>query len=950
MKLVRVTYVDYLPEWPDDDYDPDDLTVRVVGRSADGEKITRLLSGTDPHCYVPADEPLPERDTEDWTVLDVQGGFQGIDVEAGEKVDVQRVTLGHPKQTDSFRDEFSASFEADIPYYRRVTWDHNLNGYIRVPGDVQRCSIDDIETDIAEEEVDPIDPRVAVGDIEVADQEPRGFDEMAREADAPIVAATWYDSYEDYFEVIVVDPERETDPSGVKRRLSEHWGDHDLAPEYVEEADIRLKLVDTETDLLKKSIGFVQRTDPDITAGWNWVDFDWYYLLERSTRLDDVNPNDWSTIGRVKERKIEYDRRGVESAVEGLPAFDQMAGLDKQTYGEWRSTRLEFVASEELGIGKIPDITVSTAYTNGRRSEMTAYNLLDVQLTVALTEKHGIEDFWLSVADLCGIQIQDSHSEKRAVQGYIGARRSDDQVMPTNQENPIGDPAGGLVLMPGDGTYRFVAVLDLKSLYPSGIVTCNISPETHTQDLDAADVVIPGMPEKAEDVGGRIEPSDINWEYSDESMPWSQRPKGFEMDEQGILPEYAAQMFPEREKRKAKRNEYEQGSDLWIVWDNQQRGIKVVHNSMFGVENSRYFPLAKAGIGDAITGISRYILWRGAERVRDIGYDVVYGDTDSVLVSMEYGEDRSLEEAVKDAKGLQSELNAHMSTVAEDLGLPDPHPYIDQEEMPHELPDDANHLWFWEFEKMFEDFIQVGSKKRYAGTLGWKEGEYVDGDLSVTGFEAERSDSMEITAEVQRQVIRAILDGWGFNEVSEMVREELDRFSANADDLHEIGVPWNLGKPLEGPDSYGNIPRARAARFSNKHLDKDYSPGDDFRGYYIKRTPSFVPETDVLALDWTDDIPEGYALDRRKTIEKAFESALTPILEEVDWTFNEVIEGKRNQPAVDDAITDYDGDPFASAAESDAQSGSSGAEGQTSEPDEEPEEDTATDTQGALSW
>jgi DNA polymerase I len=913
--LMRVSYVDYLPEYEPDDYSPRDLVVRVVGRSEGGERVVRLLEGARPHCYVPEDETPADGGEGDYEVLNEETGYQGIDIDAGEKVPAKRVTLAHPKQTNDYVDQYSQSFEADIPFYRRVTWDHNLSGYIDVPENVQRVPIDSVETDIDREDVDPIDPRVAIGDIEVADEQNRGFDEMKREADAPVVAATWYDTYEEDYLVVVLDPEGEVEGSDVKQHIGEHWGDHEDAEQYVDDADITLSQVDTEADLLQRCIDYLGSREFDLTAGWNWVDFDWYYLLKRIDAIDSLNPHDLSDIGKVEMRKVNPDRRGVESAVEGLPAFDQMQGLDKQTYGEWRSRKLEFVANDQLGIGKIPGMTVATAYKN-RRSEMTAYNLLDVQLTVALTEMHGIEDFWLDMADLCGIQVQDTFSEKRMVQGYIGTRRSDDRVMPTNENRDIETPAGGLVLTPGDGIYENVAVLDLKSLYPSSMVTMNISPETMTDPSDA-DVVIPGMPEKEANVEGSITEENINWTDNDPSLPWSQRPKGFDLDELGIIPEFAREMFPERERYKDLRDEYDPEATEYVVYDNAQGGVKVVHNSMFGVENSQYFPLAKNGIGDAITGISRYILWRAAEYIESQGYEVIYGDTDSVLVRLDYDDrGRGQEELLLEGQGLQSQLNDHMATVADDIGLPDDHPFVDASEMPHDLPDSANHLWFFEFEKLYDNFIQVGSKKRYAGTLSWKEGKDVD-ELDVTGFEAERSDQMEITSEVQRQVIRAILDDWDFAEVSELVREEIERFSREADDLHEIGVPWNLNKPLSGPDSYGNLPNARAARFSNEHLDKDYSPGDDFRGYYVSRTPSFVPETDVIALDWTDDIPEGYKLNRDKTIEKAFESALTPLLEEVGWTFNEIREGKQNQPATDDSVTEYHGDPWSSEGSED---------------------------------
>lgn len=912
-ETLRIMDVDYLPRREPSGYNAKDLGVRIYGRTASGSRRTIVVTGCRPCCYVPQDEYLRssvEYETDDWQVLDHEAGYQGIDPVEGGRVSLHRLTLAHPKQVGRIADEFDRTWEADVPFRRRVAWDHGLSGYVRVPEQASRVHISDVETDVDPEEIDPIEPRVVVGDIEVVDESDRSFEAMKRVADAPIVSATWYDSYDDEFYVYLVDPDDRAEPSAVKAEVREHWGDHDLAGTYVEEADITLLQLDSEIELLQSTVAYFQQSDPDVAVGWNFVDFDWYYLLERMQQNDDVvSFHRMSPVHRVEYRKINPDGRGVESAVVGLPAFDQMSGLDQQTYGEWRSKSLEFVASEELGVGKIPGISVAEAYETDR-SQMTAYNLLDVQLCVALTEHHGIEEFFLDLADIAGVQIGDTWSEKRVVDSYIGRRCGDDSVLPTHEEREIETPAGGLVLTPGDGVYDLVAVFDLKSLYPSGIVTGNISPETMCP-IDDADFVVPGMPESEADVGGSIDPSDINWTDDDPSLPWSQRPKGFRMDVQGVLAEAAEEMFPEREKYKRRRDEHAPGSQGYVVNDNRQGGVKVVHNSLFGVQNSKYYRLARNGIGDAITGLSRYVLWRTAEYVEDLGYDVIYGDTDSVLVSLDYGDDREVEDAILDGKGLVQQINDHMTTVADDLDLPDPHPFVDAAEMPHDLPEDANHLWSFEFEKLYGRFLQVGSKKRYAGTLVWKEGAERDGDLSVTGFESERSDSMEITAEVQRGVLKRVLDGCGFSEVSSYVRDQIDRFDRESDTLHEIGVPWNLSKPLEGEGSYGNLPRARAARFSNEHLGKEYAPGDDFRGYYVRRTPTFVPETDVMALDWTDTIPEGYEVDWTKTISKAFESALTPIVEEVGWTFKEVRTGGQNQPAVDESVFAFHGDPWA---------------------------------------
>jgi DNA polymerase elongation subunit (family B) len=891
--LCRVAWVDYTPK-QDDGSDP---TVRVCGRSADGERTVRYVRGTRPHCYVHADEMPAVGGLDDVDVRSVEAGYESYD-----GVPLARVTFRHPKETNAVKDEFG-TWEADIPFYRRATWDYGLAGYIRVPEETN-VHVDDIETDIDAEDVDPIEPRVVIGDIEVLHDGEKTFEEMTDAVEDPIIAVSLYDTYTEEFVLGVVDPEGEAEGSDVKSEMGDHWGDHDLREQYVDDAEITFVQAASETDLINTVIGTIQSWRPDLVSGWNWIDFDHAYLTDRARKLDDVDEHALSDIGGV-------GGRSVEQRIKGLPAFDQMAAYDdKVTRSENRSNALEYVANEELGIGKIDAVDVATAYEDDR-SRLAAYNLLDVQLCAALTDKHAIEEFYMDLGDLTGIQVYDVFYEKRLVDGWIASRTDDDQVLPNQFERDIPEPAGGLVLSPSQGVTEDVAVLDLKSLYPSSGITMNISPETMVDDPEAADVVIPGMPEKAEDVGGAVEPTDINWDDWDADLPWSQRPKGFNLDDQGIVAEAMEGPFEERGRYKTLRDDFGPNDEYYVVYDRKQGAVKVVHNSMFGVLGSDYYRLAEAGVADAITGVSRYVLWRGAEHLEEQGYDVIYGDTDSVLVDMSsYEEDRSLEEYLLDSKGLVNQLNGHMSTVAEDLGLPEDHPFVDASEMPHDLPDDVNHLWYFEFEKFYESFIQCGSKKRYAGKLGWKEGKTVDDDAEpdVTGFESQRADVPKRTAEVQNETIKRVLAGQTFSQVSDYVREQIEAIREMGS-LDEIGIPKSLSKPL---DEYPNMPRVRAARHSNRHLGESYGPGDTMWMFYAARTPVGVEGTDVFGIDWNGEIPEGYEVDEEQTITKAFESALTPIIEEVGWTFEEIRAGKQAQAA--EESTGFDGDPFASEA------------------------------------
>ena len=901
-ELMRVTWVDYTPK-KDDGSRP---TVRVAGRTEDGEREIKYVDGCLPHCYVRESAGFAH-DGEDYSVVDVESGYESYDGQP-----LKKVTVEHPKQVNAIEKLVDYSWESDIPFYRRATWDYGLSGYIRVPSEPSNVHIDEIETEIDSEEVDPIEPRVLVADIEVYDEQTRSFEEMKDAADSPIVAISGYDTYSEQFVLGIVDPEGDAEGSDVKDEMAQHWGDHDLAEEYVDEADISFVQADSEADLINTFIGKVQSWRPDLLSGWNWIDFDHEYLVERARKVEGVDEHDFSDVGGV-------GGRSVEKSIKGLPGFDQMAAYeDKVTRSENRSSSLEYVANEEVGVGKIEAVDVATAYEQDR-SRLAAYNLLDVQLCAAITDKHSIEEFYLDLGDLTGIQAYDVFYEKRLVDGWIATRADRDQILPNQRERDIPEPAGGLVLSPSDGVTDNVAVFDLKSLYPSSGQTCNISPETRVDSPEEADVVIPGMPEKAEDVGGSITEDDINWDNWDDELPWSQRPKGFSFEEQGIIAEAMEGPFHERERYKTIRDDFGPDDDHYVVYDRKQGAVKVVHNSMYGVLNSDYYRLADPGMGDAITGVSRYVLWRAAEFLEDLGYEVIYGDTDSVFVVIPG--DKDLKGQLLDATGLVNQLNDHMSTVAEDLGIPEDHPYVDASELPHELDDDSNHLWYFEFEKFYESFLQAGSKKRYAGKLAWKEGKTIDDDADpdVTGFESQRADVPKITAEVQTEVIKRVLRGDSFSRVSEYVRSKIEEIREQAD-LDEIGIPKSLSKPL---DEYPNMARVRAARHSNQHLGKEYGPGDTMWMFYAQRTPVGVEGTDVFGIDWNEEIPEDYEVDEEKTITKAFESALKPILDEVGWTFSEVRAGKQAQSA--EESTDFDGDPFQSRTESSENESSEGS-------------------------
>lgn len=877
--LVRVTDLDFEEQ-------SEKTSVRVVGRDEHGDRNVTVIGGTEPYCFVP-----PHETADQDCVVREEHGYEGYDGQP-----LKKVVTKIPKNVSQIRDDFTVTYEADIPFTRRVSVDYGLSGYIRVP-DRKNCDISEVETDIDESDVESIEPRVVMADIEAIPDYGIDFEDFTNDAPGEIIMLTAYDTREDKYDVFVLDPGREVDTREVKQHLGDHWNGHKLAPQFVQ-ADMEMTVAQNEVALLNSVLDYIEEVKPDLLSGWNWEDFDHRYIINRMGNVDGVDPWRLSDVGGI-QRNYRNDLETTVGRIEGLPGFDMMrAYCDQMVFSDWRSKSLDYVSNEELGVGKVEDINIREGYEKDR-SRLTAYNIIDTQLLDALDDMADVHGFFYQLSGLTGVPIYDTFSAMRLVDGFVMSRREDDEILPNAEGVEVDNAAGGLVLAPSSGISEWVGVIDLKSLYPSSIITANISKECMTDDNDEADIIVPWMPEKEDDFGGTIEREDIVFD--------AKKGQGLKLDDEGIMPKYLKMLFSEREEMKDNRNQYKTGTPMYQVWDHKQRAVKVIMNSFFGVSNNKYYRLASPELGDTITGLSRFVLWSGVEICEELGYEVLYGDTDSVMVSLaedsefsDLSEKEAMEKVVERGKEVERKINEEIGRVADDIGLDDDHPFVNIGELPHNLPDDENHAWAFEFEKLFRRFFQHGKKKRYAGGCVWKEGQYITDDQgnivpkpSITGYESERSDSPELTEKAQPEVIKMILDDADFEEVSEYLKGLCDDIRSQNIDLKEIAKPGTINDPL---GSYSSPTQTiRASVYSNAHLDYDWSHGDQPWVLYVKKTPAMQPETDVIAIQWWDNIPDGFELDYEKHISKALEAPLQPMLKEVDWDFNELAAGARTE-------------------------------------------------------
>jgi len=842
---VSVTQVNYTVEGRGDDEFP---VIHVFGRTADDDLEHVQVYDFEPYFYAPADEVDDERIAQydglvDYRETDDDGEpFESI---RGERL--VKVIGRTPRDVGQVRDEFN-HYEADILFPNRFLIDKDITDGIRVPdrrtdSGVVRVPPEEIEAVEAEGT-----PRVNFFDIEVDDR--RGFPEDGEE---PIVCLTSHDSYTDqYVNWLYQSPEGVDGPAALAAY-------EPLVEDF--EADVRV--FEEEEAMLEAFVDYLAATDPDILSGWNFADFDAPYLLDRMEALQSPTHDydlDIDRLSRVDE-VWRSDWQGPD--IKGRVVFDLLRAYRATQFTELESYRLDAVGERELGAGKerypgdIGDLWEDDP------ERLLEYNLRDVELCVELDRKQDIIAFFQEVASFVGCKLEDAPTAGDAVDMYVLHKAHGEFALPSKGTVESGEEfEGGAVFEPITGVRENVSVLDLASLYPMCMWTTNASPET------------------------KVDPG----EYDGDTF---RTPTGqhFRAEPPGMMREMIDELLTEREEKKNLRDSHESGTEAYEIYDRQQQSVKVIMNSLYGVSGWDRFRLYDKDSAAAVTATGREAINYTQETVNEFGYEVIYGDTDSVMISP--GTDMSAEEVIEASFELEERINDSYDEFA-------------REEL-----DAAEHRFEIEFEKLYRRFFQAGKKKRYAGHIVWSEGKDVD-DIDITGFEYKRSDIAPITKEVQKRVIEMIVTGENLDDVKTYVHEVIEEFREGEADLDDIGIPGGIGKKLDNYDT--DTAQVRGAKYANLLLGTNFASGSKPKRLYLRKVHpdffervererdldpaedplygEFKQDPDVICFEYADQVPEEFEVDWEKMLEKTLRGPIARILEALDVSWEEVRDGQ----------------------------------------------------------
>lgn len=589
----------------------------------------------------------------------------------------------------------------------------------------------------------------------------------------------------------------------------------------------------TEREMLQSFINYCESEEPDVITGWNFIAFDLPYIINRAKKLG----IDYSALSPM--RKVYEGKYGI--TVKGVAVIDLMASYKHftQTKGMKESYSLDNIGKAVLGIGKANSSSNIKWLWKYDLDNLIHYNVQDVMLCVEIDRSERLIEFMNELRILCYCQLEDTLTVTRMLDSYVLKLYHNRLVFPSKEHHDVKHYKGAIVELNTEGLHRNVAVFDLSSLYPSIIVSANLSPESIENNNSS---LVIGNHKVRQDI-------------------------------RGYLPETVKTLFSERKRFKDLRNKEEYESDRYKFYDMRQTAMKIILNSIYGqtaYPNSRLYD---ARVAETITWVGREIITWSKDYIEDIGYKVLYIDTDSLHVEF----DEINLENMKNVLGL---INCSYDEFAGKLGL-------------------KNHIFNMDFEKIYSKvFYGQGTKKRYAGALCYKDGKTVD-ILDVWGFETKRSDASTFTKEMLKNVFDMVLrQDKPKDQILKYIGDEIDRIRKGDFSFEEIGIPKGMSKdPMEYfKQSYdsnsspwrqkGISANIRGALYSIKHLNIELS--NKPKMIYINKMPNGFEPIDVICFDTEKQVPPGVQIDTEKMLDRLVKTKVEPLFNGLGWKISEL--------------------------------------------------------------
>ena len=673
----------------------------------------------------------------------------------------------------------------------------------------------------------------------------------------------------------------------------------------------------TEADLLEAFLNKWQEINPTIVTGWNIDYFDVTYLYNRLKNvLGERMASKLSPIG-----KIGYNKYRNRYIIAGVSCLDYLALYKNFTYQEFPNYRLDTIANIVLGRGKIEYKGNLDQLFRDDLEKFIEYNLVDVELVVEMDRKLQFIELAQAICHAGHVFYEDFLFSSKWLEGAILTflRRSN-RVAPDkprradkNEDGSDGEGkfTGAYVKEPKPGLYKWVYDLDLTSLYPSIIMTLNVSPETKIGKLksfssedymknkiDTYSIV--------DDSGAEFPPmtrDEFQKLITESKYSLSSNGVLYTQDRVGVIPEILNVWFDKRVEYKdlMKKHGNAGNDELYKFYSQRQLVQKIMLNSLYGVLGLPSFRFYDVDNAEATTITGQTVI-KTTEMIANQYYKSiigkeddynVYTDTDSVFYQAaplvrarnpqidENSDEQMVPAILSVAQEVQAHINKVYDTMSKKLFNVDSHRFdIKQETIAKG--------GFWV------------SKKRYAQWI-INDNTVPCDKMDVKGLDVRRSSFPTYFKKVMETVLLDILKGVDKSIIDDKLIKFKEKMSdQNFTDIAKNSAVKDMSKYVKSRKEYalgefekGTPAHVKAAITYNrllKHYNAPYKyepmkDGDKIKWVYLKKNPLGLETT---AFTGHNDPPQinqfvQQYIDYNKIWKQDLENKLDDFYDAMNW-------------------------------------------------------------------
>lgn len=446
---------------------------------------------------------------------------------------------------------------------------------------------------------------------------------------------------------------------------------------------------DGEADLITKWCDLVNNLDPDVLTGYNIFGFDMSYLHERAIELGISDR--FCKIGRLVDHTSLFQEKTLSSSalgdnilkfldMEGRVLIDVMKVVQRDH--KLDSYKLDAVAIHFMKMNK-HDVSPNDIFRmfkgdSNDRKVVAEYCLQDCALCNHLMMKLEIIANNVGMANVCNVPLSFIFMRGQGIKIFsLVAKqcKEDEFIIPTINKKFDDDATGeedeegyegAIVLEPQTGIYTEdpISVLDYASLYPSSMISENLSHDCYVEIGGKYDN-LPG-----------IEYLDISYDIyekdGDKKTKVGERICRFIQNEKGVIPRILMKLIRQRKETRKKIGYKtvcttngdtfsglygEEGDNVILqtvdgktftclktdvvkvedtyddfmkaVLDGLQLAYKVTANSLYGQIGARTSPIYLKDIAACTTATGRNMILKAKGFIEEnyIGANIVYGDS-----------------------------------------------------------------------------------------------------------------------------------------------------------------------------------------------------------------------------------------------------------------------------------------------------------------------------------